>query len=217
MREADRREDPFWLNGSILERYYRVMNKRSDQDELARSALGRVRLTEAKAEWPALFEAERRRLAPILDGALSNIAHFGSTAVPGLRAKPIIDIMASVPALSGVDQMIAALRGLGYEPADVGFLKRRFFRKDTTSDGVGYHLHIIVNAAWAGKNELLVRDWLIAHPDAAARYQALKEVLARDHSDNMPAYTAAKAAFLRCVVNNARRGRGLPVETNWTE
>ncbi|HEY3846884.1 MAG TPA: GrpB family protein, partial [Acetobacteraceae bacterium] len=181
------------------------MNTRSDQVELARSALGRVRLAEPDAEWAGLFESAQRRLASISGGAFKNIAHFGSTAVPGLRAKPIIDIMASVDALSAVDAMMPALRSLGYEPAEVGFLKRRFLRKQMTSNGVVYHLHVITDAAWPDKNELLVRDWLIAHPDVAARYEALKEALARDHADDMPAYTAAKSDFLRNVVNDVRR------------
>ena len=193
------------------------MNKRSDRTEVARSALGHVRLTEPNVEWAGLFENERQRLVPISGGAFKNIAHFGSTAVPGLRAKPIIDIMASVDALSAVDAMMPALRDFGYEPVEAGFLKRRFLRKHPTSNGVTYHLHIIANATWANKNELLVRDWLIAHPNVAACYETLKESLARDHPDDMPAYTAAKAEFLRKIVNDARRSRGLPPETDWAE
>ncbi|HEY3846688.1 MAG TPA: GrpB family protein, partial [Acetobacteraceae bacterium] len=86
-----------------------------------------------------------------------------------------------------------------------------------TSNGVVYHLHVITNAAWPDKNELLVRDWLIAHPNVAARYEALKVALARDRPDDMPAYTAAKSDFLRNVVNDARRSRGLPPQTDWAE
>lgn len=82
---------------------------------------------------------------------------------------------------------------------------------------MGYHLHIITNAAWPNKNELLVHDWLIAHPDVAARYETLKEALAEKHADNRPAYTAAKSEFLRNVVNDARRSRGLLPETDWSE
>jgi GrpB-like predicted nucleotidyltransferase (UPF0157 family) len=176
-----------------------------------------VRLADPDVEWARLFNRERHILTTSTGGAFENIAHFGSTAVPGLRAKPIIDIMASVDALFHVDAVMPALLGLGYEPAEVGFLKRRFLRKQPTTIGVGYHLHIIANAAWPHKNELLVRDWLIARPEVAASYAALKETLAQKHPDDMPAYTAAKSAFLRTVVNDARRSRGLPPETDWME
>jgi GrpB-like predicted nucleotidyltransferase (UPF0157 family) len=113
--------------------------------------------------------------------------------------------------------MMPVLLSLGYEPAAVGFRKRRFLRKQPASVGVAYHLHIITNAAWPNKNELLVRDWLIAHPNVAARYETLKQALAQDHSDDMPAYTAAKSEFLRNVINDARRSRRLPPETDWAE
>jgi len=190
------------------------MNTPSD---LARSALGQVHLAEPDAAWSELFDAEQRRLAPISGGAVRNIAHFGSTAVPGLRAKPIIDIMASVDTLSAVEAMLPALRNLGYVPVVAGFLKRRFLRKRPAADGVGYHLHVVTNTAWPARNELVVRDWLIAHPDVAARYGTLKEVLARNHPDDMPAYTTAKTEFLRKIVNDARQYKGLPPVTDWTE
>jgi GrpB-like predicted nucleotidyltransferase (UPF0157 family) len=193
------------------------MNKRSDQVEFVGSALGHVHLSEPKAEWARLFESERQRLVAISPGRFKNIAHFGSTAVPGLRAKPIIDIMASVEALSTVDAMMPTLLSYGYAPVDVGFVKRRFLRKQLASSSVGYHLHIITNAAWPNKNELLVRDWLIAHPDVAACYETLKQALARKHPDDRPAYTAAKSEFLRTVVNDARQSRGLPPESDWAE
>jgi GrpB-like predicted nucleotidyltransferase (UPF0157 family) len=193
------------------------MNKPSDRACLARSALGRVHLAEPDPAWARLFENERRRLTLISGGAFKNVAHFGSTAVPGLRAKPIIDIMVSVEVLSAVDALLPALRNLGYEPVDAGFLKRRFLRKRPAADGLGYHLHVVSDTVWPAKNELRVRDWLIAHPDVAACYETLKEALARNHPDDMAAYTAAKTEFLRKIVNDARQSSGLPPETDWTE
>lgn len=108
------------------------MNKGADQAEFVESALGHVRLSEPKAEWAGLFESEQQRPAAISGAAFKNIAHFGSTVVPGLRAKPIIDIMASVEALSAVDAMMPVLLSYGYGPFEVGFVKRRFLRKQLT-------------------------------------------------------------------------------------
>jgi GrpB-like predicted nucleotidyltransferase (UPF0157 family) len=179
--------------------------------------LGTVHLSEASQTWPVPFEAERDRLASAVGGAFGNIAHFGSTAVPNLRAKPIIDIVASIDELSLVDAIAPALRRLGYEPAEVGFLKRRFFRNAPAPDGVAYHLHVVRTAAWPNKNELLLCHWLIANPDIAAAYEALRETLARWQPDDMPAYTAGKTDFLRRAVNDARQAKGLFPETDWVE
>ena len=113
--------------------------------------------------------------------------------------------------------MLPALRKLGYEPADAGFVKRRFLRRPPGRNGIGFNLHIITIYAWINKHELLVRDWLIGHPDVAACYEVLKDTLARDHADDVAAYTAAKSTFLRSVVNEARHSIGLPPATDWTE
>jgi len=190
------------------------MNVPHGQEKLVHA---RVQLAEPNPAWPELFEHERRHLGQIAGGAFHNIAHFGSTAIPGLRAKPIIDIMASVETLALVDPWLPALAGLGYHPDDRVFLNRRFFRKPMTPLGVAYHLHIVTNADWPDKHERLATDWLIAHPAVAAAYEALKQDLARQYPDDLPAYTAAKSVFLRQIVNDARRSIGLPPRTEWTE
>ena len=177
----------------------------------------RVELAEPNPAWPTLFEQERLQLAQIAAGAFRHITHFGSTAVPGLRAKPIIDIMASVASLAQVDPMLPALDRFGYRPDDLVFHNRRFFRKPMTASGVAYHLHIVTNADWPDKHERLATDWLIAHPSVAAAYEALKQDLARQYPDDVPAYTAAKSVFLRQLVNDARHSIGLPPRTDWTE
>ena len=154
-----------------------------------------VTLSEPDPAWPDVFGRERHRLNSI--GTFTRIAPVGSTAVPSLRAKPIIDIMAAVEALADVDALLPELDRNDYALAEVGFRKRRLLRKLQMQDGVGYHLHIVTNAAWPHATELFVRDWLIAHPEDAARYQALKEALAQRHPNDMAAYTEGKSALLR--------------------
>jgi GrpB-like predicted nucleotidyltransferase (UPF0157 family) len=104
-----------------------------------------------------------------------------------------------------------------YQKIDAGFFKRRFFRRQTDGAALTFHLHLAVAPAWPIKNELLLRDWLIQHPEAARAYEALKMELATAYGDDMPRYTEGKTAFLRSAVNDARLSLGLPIEHDWEE
>jgi GrpB-like predicted nucleotidyltransferase (UPF0157 family) len=162
-----------------------------------------------------LFAKERCALQRI--DALINIEHFGSTAVPGLVAKPIIDILASVVRLTDIADEEKVIFSLGYRDFDAGFARRRFYRKQDVGPGVGANLHIITADRWGTKSERLFRDWLIDHPRTAQRYARLKRELAVRHPDDVEAYTAAKSEFIREVVNLARSARGMEPETDWLE
>jgi GrpB-like predicted nucleotidyltransferase (UPF0157 family) len=90
-------------------------------------------------------------------------------------------------------------------------------RKKTEGSEIAFHLHLVVSSAWPLKNELLLRDWLIQHPDIALAYEIRKVKLARKYGDDMPRYTEGKTSFLRRLVNDARRSRGLSLECDWDE
>ena len=177
--------------------------------------LGSVAIAQPDERWPRLFAAERRALERI--GPLVEIEHFGSTAVPGLAAKPVIDIMASVARLASLDRAEQTLASLGYLPLDVGFAKRRFYRKQDVAPGIAANLHVVTADRWDDKGERLFRDWLIKHPQTAHRYALLKRDLAMRFPEDTEAYTAAKTEFIREVVNLAREDRRLPPETDWSE
>jgi GrpB-like predicted nucleotidyltransferase (UPF0157 family) len=183
--------------------------------EHARQALGHVCLVEPDPSWPKCFSRECDVLRSVLGHIADELQHFGSTAVPGLSAKPIIDMMAPVASLHEADALGNRLANLGYTGIDAGFLKRRFFRKN--AEEVDYHLHLVVSSTWPLKNELLLRDWLIQHPEIAHAYERLKVQLAAEYENDMPRYTEGKTAFLRIAVNDARRSRGLPPESDWDE
>ena len=185
--------------------------------ELVRLALGNVSLVRADPAWPEDFIRERDLLRLVSSGLADELQHFGSTAVPGLGAKPIIDMMGSVASLDEADALEDRLAKIGYSKIDAGFFKRRFFRKTIEGSGVVYHLHLVVSPIWPVKNELLLRDWLILHPDVARDYENLKVQLAAEYGDDMPRYTDGKTSFLRKVVNEARLSRGLPLESDWNE
>jgi len=178
-------------------------------------ALGGVTMAPPDECWPILFEAERRSLGAIASHSFMHIEHFGSTAVPGLAAKPVIDIMVAVERLEALDEIEPALASLGYKRLDVGFRKRRFYRKREVGPGVAANLHFVTADRWPDKSERLFRDWLIEHPETARGYAELKAALASRFPEDTVAYTAAKTEFIREIVNQARLARGFPPETDW--
>ena len=185
--------------------------------EQARQALGPVSIAPPDISWPEHFSCERKRLRPFLGHIADELQHYGSTAIPGLSAKPIIDMMAPVASLHQADALGRRLATAGYQKIDAGFFKRRFFRRIPDDADLAYHLHLVVSPTWPHKNELLFRDWLIQHPEVARAYETLKVELAARYADDMPRYTAEKTSFLRAVVNDARLCQGLPSEEDWDE
>jgi GrpB-like predicted nucleotidyltransferase (UPF0157 family) len=159
------------------------------------------------ARWPALFEAEAARLRAILAPSLVlGLEHFGSTAIPGLAAKPIIDILIAVPSLAEAQETaIAPLEELDYLYwADNPKTDRMFFVKGLPPHGARrtHHVHMTepTGEMW---QRVAFRDYLRAHPDEAARYEALKRDLAAKHRDDREAYTDAKEAYVFSVMAKA--------------
>lgn len=153
-----------------------------------------VEIVDYDPAWPATYEAERERLAPLLAGV--EIHHFGSTAVPDLAAKPVIDMIAHVPDL---DAPIAALvSDAGYqfpEAFNATLAHRRFLCYPTASHRT-HHLHLVDDREELDRR-LRFRDRLRADPALASEYEALKRTLAERYRDEREAYTEAKAAFVK--------------------
>lgn len=185
--------------------------------EDTKRALGHVCIVPPDASWPKHFSRERERLRPFLGHIADELQHYGSTAVAGLSAKPIIDMMAPVASLDQADELGCRLAAAGYQKVDAGFFKRRFFRRQADGADLACHLHLVVAPTWPIKNELLLRDWLIQHPEVARAYEALKLELAATYGDDMPRYTEGKTAFLRSATNDARLSLNLPIEHDWEE
>jgi GrpB-like predicted nucleotidyltransferase (UPF0157 family) len=150
--------------------------------------------------WPKRFESERLVLAPVLAPWLVGpIEHVGSTAVPGLPSKPIIDIMAAVQDLPSSLAAIEALKPLSYCYFEYRAEVMHWFCKP--SDLVRtHHLHLVPSNSQLWRDRLAFRDRLRA--DAATRrsYAELKLVLAAKHRDDREAYTDAKTDFIRSVL-----------------
>jgi GrpB-like predicted nucleotidyltransferase (UPF0157 family) len=185
--------------------------------EHTRLALGHVSIAPPNPMWPEHFAREREGLRLYLEHLADELQHYGSTAVPGLGAKPIIDMMAPVASLNQADEFGEHLAKAGYCKIDAGFFRRRFFCRKMEGANLAFHLHLVVSPDWPLKNELILRDWLIRHPAIAREYEALKMKLAAAYGDDMPRYTDGKTAFLRRAVNDARLSLGLSVESDWDE
>ena len=168
-----------------------------------------VVLQEYDPRWPVLFETEALRLRAAFGSMALQIEHVGSTAVPGLAAKPVIDIQVSVASLAPHGRYVTALAGLGYRHVALGDfdLVYPFFHKPAEWPAT-HHVHLCEAAGEQEWKHLAFRDHLRAHPREAARYESLKRELARTHDVSTPrsmeAYSLAKSEFVAEVLRAAR-------------
>lgn len=166
-----------------------------------------VVIREYDSEWPRLFEEEKAAILDAIGHVVAAIEHVGSTAVPGLAAKPIIDIMVGVRRLADAQQCIVPLQRIGYEYVpefEVSLPERRYFRKGSPRT---HHLHTVEVGSDFWERHLLFRDHLRAHPEAAKAYGELKRDLAVRYGADREAYTEAKTPFIRAAEDLARRSR----------
>jgi GrpB-like predicted nucleotidyltransferase (UPF0157 family) len=191
------------------------MNNRSEplSARIQRVLQEKISLVRYDSRWPAMFEEEKAFLLSVLPrDIIRRIEHFGSTAVPGMSAKPIIDMLVEVTDLVEVKRRIVPLlEQRGYEyfwrpsfgdemtPYYAWFIKR-------DAQGVRtHHIHMIESHSkqW---DALLFRDYLIAHPPCASRYEDLKQHLARTYPHDRESYTREKGAFIQDIARRVRQG-----------
>ena len=168
----------------------------------------RILLREWDSRWPAEFEKEARAIRAQLSDSLGySIEHVGSTAVPGLVAKPIIDIVLAVPDQRRWPELIAPLERLSYSHfADNPDTSRMFFVKGMPPFGAGRTHHVGVCTPDALEPLVRFRDFLIAHPADARRYEALKRELAARFERDRERYTEGKSKFIQELLRSDRNG-----------
>jgi GrpB-like predicted nucleotidyltransferase (UPF0157 family) len=154
-----------------------------------------VEIFEYDPAWPAAFETERERLAPLLPAG-AQLHHFGSTAVPGLAAKPVIDMIALVDDLDAPIATLVQHGGYQYPQAFNATLAHRRFLCFPTAVHRTHHLHL-VDEPGELEPRLCFRDCLRADPVLAGEYVALKRALAERHRDDRETYTEAKGEFVK--------------------
>jgi GrpB-like predicted nucleotidyltransferase (UPF0157 family) len=164
---------------------------------------GTVLVVAYDPEWPRLFVEEAARIRSALDPLPIALEHTGSTSVPGLAAKPVLDILAGVPEGAPVAPYIAGLVGAGYvHRGEQGIPGREFFRR---GEPRAYHVHLarVGDPFW--REHLTFRDHLRAHDDLRDEYARLKHALAARFPYDRPAYIEHKAPFIRHVLELAAR------------
>jgi len=150
--------------------------------------------------WAAGFETERRLLLPVLEPWLVGpIEHIGSTAVPGLRAKPIIDIMAAVRDLASSMPAIEALKPLRYCYFEYKASVMHWFCKPSDFDRT-HHLHLVPFGSQLWRDRVAFRDRLRGEPAIRSAYEEIKVALAAKHREDREAYTEAKTGFVQSVL-----------------
>ena len=163
---------------------------------------GKVQLSVYDSAWPRVFAEEKERLQVSLAGSVLDIQHIGSTSVPGMPAKPILDIGIAVKNFELVAECVPTIEQLGYtHKGENGIPRRHYFVKGAPRT---HHVHMfeLENDEWT--NHLLFRDYLIENPDAALEYARLKQELARRFETNREAYQAGKSDFINAVLQKAR-------------
>jgi len=173
-----------------------------------------IYLADYDPRWPQLFEEEHARLQAAIGEWAADIQHVGSTSIPGIAAKPIIDIAVHLRSLVDALYCITPLMELGYEClGEFGIPGRIYFRKPTDSplpgqshDGVGrtHQIHMYELDHEQYEKQIIFRDYLRAHPNAASEYEALKRDLAQKHAGDIEAYALAKSDFVLEVLARAR-------------
>ncbi|MEV7228778.1 GrpB family protein [Polymorphospora sp. NPDC051019] len=162
--------------------------------------LDRITIVDHDPTWAASFEEQRLRLEAVLGDLLTDpIAHIGSTAVPGLAAKPIIDMLAVTDDHADLAPVLPALAGIGWvhapEPGDAENRKWSLCHPDIARRT--HHLHVVERRSDGWREWLAFRDHLRADAGARDAYAALKRRLAAENDRDRPRYRAGKAGFIR--------------------
>lgn len=147
--------------------------------------------------WPAAFAREAQVLAAALHALPHEVHHIGSTAIAGMPAKPVIDMLLLVDDLAALDRHAGALVHAGYEAkGEFGIPQRRYFRKHSAAGVRTHHLHAFERGSTGAERHLAFRDYMNAEPAAAQAYAALKAELVARHPGDVDAYIAGKQAFV---------------------
>jgi GrpB-like predicted nucleotidyltransferase (UPF0157 family) len=166
----------------------------------------RVEIVDYDPVWVTLYVEERARILGVIGHLDVVVEHIGSTAVVGLGAKPIIDIMVGVDRLCDAQLCLEPLGRLGYvyQPThEVTLPDRRFFGKGEPPEEQHYHLHMVEKGGEFWRRHLAFRDYLRTHPETARQYCELKKKLASEYGSDREGYTEAKTLFIESIVARA--------------
>ena len=165
-----------------------------------------IEIVEYDSGWPARFAAEAKRIRRLLGRPSLEIEHHGSTAVPGLAAKPVIDMLVAMESIASAERYATTLVQNGYEPVDARYRELWperivLVRRERGARVCHVHLMLRSHAVWT--RLLAFRDHLRAHPEVAGEYAKVKRSLAQSMGQDRHAYMSAKGDFIRRITNVA--------------
>lgn len=164
--------------------------------------------------WAAEFEARAAEIAAVLGPDLVAIHHAGSTAIPGIRAKPTIDVVVVARSLEALDACAGAMRALGYDVrGEMGIAGRRYFTKNNGTSRT-HNVHSFADGNPEIERMLNLRDYLRAHPEEAQAYSRLKEDLSRKFPADITSYTGGKSAFIEEITRRAKAWRETTIRSS---
>lgn len=158
--------------------------------------------------WRDSFQAEATQIAAALGAHVVAIHHIGSTAIPGIHAKPVIDLLVEVDDIEAIDTRSSAMESIGYQVmGEFGIPGRRYFRKDDPHGNRTHQVHAFQAGSGEVERHLGFRDYMIAHPADAQRYGALKRTLAEQYPWHMDGYVDGKDGFIKEMDRRAAEWR----------
>ncbi|MBA4384796.1 MAG: GrpB family protein [Anaerolinea sp.] len=158
-------------------------------------------------EWQKKFSREAFLIRFVIGRYITKIEHIGSTAVPGLAAKPIIDMLIGVNSLTDTQRFVHRLERLGYvyvQKYEVDLPERRYLYKQRRGEDT-FHLHMVEPQSEFFRRHIAFRDYLRSHPDAVTEYASLKLRLAREFGSDRAGYTDAKTEFIQSIEHKAKQ------------
>ena len=163
----------------------------------------RVGVASYNPNWKNMYKEESEKIKNILNDIIIDIHHIGSTAIPGVKAKPVIDILVEVKDIEEVDQYNHKMEELGYEAmGEYGIPKRRFFRKGGNKRT--HHIHIFQAGNEEIERHINFKKYLITNPDRRQEYSKLKEKLANKYTYDVENYTNGKSDFIKEIDRKAK-------------
>jgi GrpB-like predicted nucleotidyltransferase (UPF0157 family) len=175
-----------------------LSHSKSQPDSAAAAASRRVLLVPHNIHWADEFGRESAVVAGAMGDLLAAIHHIGSTAIPGIRAKPVIDILAVVRDVGRLDERNPQWQALGYEAmGEFGIPGRRYFRKDDAAGSRTHQVHAFQAGSPQIERHLAFRDFLRAHRECALQYESLKLRLAELFPADIASYTDGKDEFIK--------------------
>lgn len=169
---------------------------------------GHIEIAEYHPEWPQVFEQEAAAILEACRPWVTEVHHIGSTSVPGLAAKPVLDMMPVAAGPAEGLEAVSRMTGLGYSYRGENGIPGRLYFDRVVDDRTVAHVHILPAGHPDARKHLVFRDYLRTHPDAAQEYERLKRDLAAKYRDDRLAYTDSKADFISGIIDAAMLGFG---------